>query len=490
MKALLLVMATLASGILKSQVSGSHTSLVNAVQTFSTRSELIGASWGVQVVPVDGGPEAVSAFAGQRLIPASALKLITTGAALMQIGPQYRFETSLAWYTGKMVGDTLVGDLVLQAGGDPSLAFGKPGGNPDENAVLSAIVEGMKKSGIRHVKGRLLVVDHFFNDPMPPGAWTLEDMGNYYASPIAGMAWNANRYTLTFRTGKPGTIAELLSSDPEVPVLTHIVQVTAGQPGSGDQAYIYGAPGLMHRYVMGTLPPNRSSFTIRGSVPDPASFAGHQIVSALATNGIHVLDGVEVVRGEMSHPAGKSLPNLIWQHQSPSLLEMVRYIHLHSDNLFAEMLLKTLGKQSTQQASTSGGLDAVAQLLGKFGVPASGYTLKDGSGLSRSNLITPETMTTFLKDMKQTPVFDDWIGTMAKAGMEGTMRLVQLGDGFKGTLYGKSGYMEGIRSYAGYYRSESGKWYAYCIIVNHATASPAAVRGAITGVLEAIGTLP
>lgn len=469
---------------------GQKSQLQQAADKLASDMGATGAVCGLHIIGLDSAwvPAAVSP--NSRLIPASVLKLITTGAAMHILGPRYRYVTSLAWYQGSLEGGVLRGNLILQAGGDPMLAFGKIAGNPQEEQLLVDMVVAVVQSGITRIDGKLYVVDRFFDDPLPPGPWALEDMGNYYAPPVAGMAWNGNRYTLTFRTGATGSSAELLKMYPEVPGIEHIVQVVAGPDGSGDQAYIHGGHQMHTRYVKGTLPPNSAGYTIRGSVPDPALFAGSRLLGALSEAGVSISGGIEVIDNRQPHPAGKAMSNMVWQHYSPNILAIVRYIHLNSDNLVTEMLVKTMAKVKGKPANTAGGLAVLEDFLSQLKVPEAGYSLKDGSGLARNSLFSAEAMTAYLKGMKQLPVFDDWLGTMAEAGKEGTMRLVQLSKDFKGTLYGKSGYMDGVRSYAGYYRSERGKWYAYSVTVNHSTASPGAVRGAITRVLEAMGTLP
>ena len=469
---------------------GQKGQLQQAADKLASDMAATGAVCGIHIIGLDSAWVPASVSPKSRLIPASTLKLITTGAALHILGPRYRYVTSLAWYQGSLVNGVLKGNLILQSGGDPLLAFGKIPGNPQEEQLLVDMVVAVIQSGIARIEGKLFVVDRFFDDPLPPGPWALEDMGNYYASPVAGIAWNGNRYSLTFRTGKPGSGAELLKIYPDVPGIEHIVQVVAGPKGSGDQAYIHGGHHTYTRYVKGMLPPNSASYTIRGSVPDPALYAGSRLLEALSEAGVTISEGIEVIDNRQPHPAGKTMSNMIWQHYSPNILAIARYIHLNSDNLVTEMLVKTMAKVKGKPANTAGGLAVLGDFLSQLKVPEAGYSLKDGSGLARNSLFSAEAMTAYLKGMKQMPIFDDWLGTMAEAGKEGTMRLVQLSNDFKGTLYGKSGYMDGVRSYAGYYRSEGGLWYAYSYTVNHSTATPGAVRAAITRVFEAMGSLP
>jgi D-alanyl-D-alanine carboxypeptidase/D-alanyl-D-alanine-endopeptidase (penicillin-binding protein 4) len=140
-----------------------------------------------------------------------------------------------------------------------------------------------------------------------------------------------------------------------------------------------------------------------------------------------------------------------------------------SVNLFAEQLICLANHYKSGNGSSS----TAADYIQSFWEPkiGKGFTITDGSGLSRNNGVSAYHFTQLLKSMKTSAHFEEFKKTLPVAGKSGTLSSVCKGQQASGRLFAKSGTMTRIKSYAGYVESESGKTIAFAIIVNNYSSS-------------------
>ncbi len=306
----------------------------------------------------------------QSFIPASALKTLTTGSALALLGPDFTFETRLLYLP-------LSGDLVIQGSGDPSL------GRPHWNALFDRWTLALRAAHIPEITGRILADESAWESQDLPPDWAWTDIGNYYAPPLTPLSFHDNAFRLYFQLqGQPGDPAPFYDADPWPANLAFDDQVRLGPPGSGDQAHVVGAPRSRLLSLRGTLAPDSGKTFIRGALPDPALFCVQQFTDWLNARQIPV-HGPPATTRSLPPPTPENSV-LIATHRSPPLRELLFPIHQRSLNLDCECLLRTLG-----QGQAHRGLLRIRQLLADCGLPLPGYQQTDGSGLSRTNMITP-----------------------------------------------------------------------------------------------------
>lgn len=442
---------------------------------------LQGASLSMHVVHLESDAEVLAFDKTRKLVPASIQKLIPTGLMLRAFSPDHTFETRLMPAPGSLIRrDTLYGDLWLIGGGDPSLASARMVGVKPQAILQDELVQGFAKQGIKVVVGKVVGMARVFPDARIPGGYAVMDAGNYYSAPSAGLSWHDNSYTLVLRSGRAGDRVAVVGTVPVLPGLTHLSYVAA--QGSTDNAYIYGMPGMYARQVVGTIPPEKTAFRIKGAVPDPLLFAAQQVQSLLVDGGIAFT--AKAHAGTYGNSPAYSSIEPWWTMTSPAVSHLLRHTLEKSDNLFAETWVRWLYPAAVDPwAALQAGFKEVTER------PFRGH-IADGSGLSRSNAMSAQDYTDFLQGMFHSDHFQAYLQVLAKAGHSGTMRLVQLPAGFAGTLYGKSGYMTGVRSYAGYYQSPAGDWYAFALIANNYTGTGGAMRQAFTEVMAAFDQLP
>jgi D-alanyl-D-alanine carboxypeptidase/D-alanyl-D-alanine-endopeptidase (penicillin-binding protein 4) len=272
-----------------------------------------------------------------------------------------------------------------------------------------------------------------------------------------------------------GAATAIVSSEPDMSDITFFNEVVTGPYGSDDQAYIHGSPFTYVRFIRGTLPPGKGTFTIKGALPDPALFAANQLRDALVAAGIPVTGTSQTNR---TTDVSKLDPaTTLHTLKSPRLSDILTRINQESDNLYAEHMLKQIGKTRKGEGSTKAGLEAMEAGVVAHGQSALAFNFEDGSGLSRSNSLSASVLSGHLAALAKTPLLAAFKETLAVAGKSGTLRSVCDGTIASGRIYGKSGSLKGVRSYAGYFTSLSGEQYAFAMIANNFSCSSSAMKG-------------
>lgn len=425
------------------------------------------ASVSVCVLDLSNGTTVAQANQGLCVTPASVLKLLTTAVALEKLGPDFRFETKLMT-SGTIENSRLTGDVIIQGSGDPSLGSKQVPGNP--NAFLEEWVMAIRRAGISRVEGRILVDASTFDDEGISPFWLWEDIGNYYATGVYGVNVFDNSFKLELTSGVAGSKPEITGMQPFVPGLTienHLLAANNEQ----DSAYLYGAPFQNEMRLFGSMPANRTSFTIRGQLPDPASYLASRLKVELLKAGIQVDGDARSIRLMSDVPYSPRV--LLCKTKSIPLSQMIRIIHEKSDNFYTECLLRQLAFGTTDRpASAREGLRIVRQFWKMKGLDVSALAQYDASGLSPNNRVSAQFLAQVLQKMEPSRGF---VQTLPLAGVEGTVSGFLNNTRLEGKLRLKSGSNQVVNSYAGYYLKND-RTYAVVMLVNHANASRSQIR--------------
>lgn len=441
------------------------TPFVHAVERFVQDPSLKSATIGFSLVDLDTGHEVAGYQSEKVVIPASILKLWTTGAALHYLGPDFRFKTELL-HNGQIENGVLKGDIIIKGYGDPSLGskYNKQG---DQGKVLQIIIAQIKQAGIQSIEGNIIGDGSFLTTPAESPQWTWMDLGNYYAGGAWGLNFADNEYQLTFKQQSSlKAIPPITKIDPSFPGMTIINEVTSAGASSGDNAYIYGAPYQLQRTVRGTIPVGRGLFSIKGSIPDPPKFTAHQIKSALEGAGI-IISGDALSHREVTPQASKPTDRkLIYEHKSPPLSELITVINKRSNNTYAEALFRYIGHLKEPNGDLFQSGVEIDSWLALLGTDSSNQYVVDGSGLSRHNGITTGTMAQSLYSMSKESYFDAFYGSLPIPGEVGTLKNTFTNMPAMSSIKAKSGTLARVKSFAGYLNHSNGKRYAFVIICN------------------------
>ena len=440
-------------------------------KTFKNTPELKFAHYGISIRDLKTGKEIVKLHSHHSFAPASNLKLLYTLTAIDHLGKDFRFQTKIV-YSGKIVDNELFGDLIIQPSGDP--AFGSPRMGEDYNKLIDEAVMALQRRGIYKVSGQLIMELNGWRYPAA-GSWPVEDIGNYYGTGAWDFNFNDNRIDIFLKRGiHIGEPTEVLKTNPEIPGITYHSKVTTAAADTGDEAYIYAAPFDTERYILGTIPAGKKAFRVKGGMPNPPLSFLKLLKKRLQKNGI-------AIKSVALRYDQKKYPEVLWQHQSKPLLDIVKVTNDYSMNHFSEALAWRL-IQSDAPASGYLNKKDIHDFFMPYGFADA--DIEDGCGLAPDNLIQPAQMTAFLKLMTdklgQLVVLD----ILPHGGEDGYAKYFLRNDTLQKQVWVKSGSVSKVRNYSGIFKANSGKFYSFSIMTNYFIGKHKAVRKAIEKLLK------
>lgn len=453
-----------------------------SVLKFITDPSLKYGSVSLAVIDAETGNPVITFNHEKSLIPASVAKLITSAAALEILGPAHTFKT-IAGYTGNLDRDKgiLSGDIIIRGGGDPAL--GSEYFSDHYGAFIDKWADEIRGLGIRRVEGRVIVDDSYYDYQPVPGKWLWEDAGNYYGAGVYGLSIFDNTYRIHFATGTDSGSVRLLHIDPPECGRGLINRLQAG--GDTDMGYVFAAPYSEEGWIEGTIPAGRNEFILKASISDPPMLLAELLSKRLTSSGITVNGNPSTARIQNNYkPADMVTFSVI---SSPPLSDILKVLNHESVNLFAEHLLKELGKFSEGEGTSAAGIRVIGGFINSKGLDAEGLFLVDGSGLSPLNGISSGILAGLLVKMKkESSSFPEFYSSLPDAGKNGTLKNYFRDDIFANNLKAKTGSMTRVRSFAGYFTTNSGKEMAFSVIVNNFTGPSKELISAVENLLREI----
>jgi D-alanyl-D-alanine carboxypeptidase/D-alanyl-D-alanine-endopeptidase (penicillin-binding protein 4) len=390
------------------------------------------------------------------LATASTLKTITSATAFSVLGKDFRFQTTLS-YSGKITADgTLEGHLIISGGGDPTLGSWRYE-QSKENVVLTQWVNAIKAAGIKKIEGNVIGDDSLFGTQTMPEGWIWQDMGNYYGAGTSSLTWRENQFDVHLKPGSiQGSTVIIKETIPAMPYLQLVNELTTGASGSGDNAYGYLPPYSSLAYLRGTWGMGIGKVGISLAVPDPAYDAAYRLQDTLRR--IAILSTQDATTARRLSLTGSKLPSItqkLTTITSPSLSEIVYWFNKKSVNLYGEQLLKTIAWKSGKIPSTRTGAAAEINYWANKGVDKDAMNILDGSGLSPGTRVTTMAMASILFQVQKEEWFADYLNSFPE---NNGMKL-------------KSGSINDVSAYAGYYTAANGNKYIAVININNYNGS-------------------
>ena len=449
--------------------------LQDAIQNFLNNGNLDNASVSISIMDVNSGKMLASHQSELSLAPASSLKVVTTATALSILGSDYTFKTALE-YDGQIDrAGNLNGNLYIKGYGDPTLGSDQMEEAENLETVMKKFRLALQQKGIRKINGAIIGDASWFPSAVNCDTWQWNDLGNYYAAGVWGLNIHENLYYLRFRQNSSlGKIPAIAVVEPYVDGLEFYNEVTSAARGTGDNAYIYGAPYQFTRYVRGTIPVGNQLFSIKGSMPNPPLFAAQLLQEKLEEVGIPSAKAATTSL-ELS-TKGQTSRTTLYTFESPKLRQIVKRANMKSVNLYCESMLKSISKAKDGDGSFDHGVETLKAYWEDRGLKMSGVYLEDGSGLSARNAVTTQFMVQLLRKKTKDKDFEVYFDSFPVAGRSGSMKNVLKGSRAEGKLRAKSGTIKRVRSYTGYAQTSSGELRAFSIIVNNFSGSGGAMR--------------
>lgn len=389
------------------------------------------------------------------LATASTLKTITAATAFSILGKDFQFQTTLA-YTGTITADgTLKGNLIIIGSGDPTL--GSYRYQNKENAVLAQWVLAIKSVGIKKIEGSVIGDDRIFGSQTTPEGWVWQDIGNYYGAGTAGLAWRENQFDIHLRPGSStADEVKVVKTIPETPYIQIVNELKTVGSGTGDRSYAFLPPYSNVAYLRGTWGIGIAKSGISVALPDPAFDCAYRLQDTLKRLGISTNQQATTTRLMILN--NQSIP-LITQKintiSSPTLSEITYWFLKKSINLYGETLLKMIALKSGKPATTSKGAETEIDYWAAKGIEKSALNIIDGSGLSPGDRITTSAMANVLFQAQK----EVWFADYYKAFPE-----------YNGMKI-KSGTINDVSAFAGYYTDATGNKYIIVININNYSGS-------------------
>ena len=396
---------------------------------------------------------------------ASTLKTITSATAFSLLGKDFRFQTTLG-YSGSIINGVLKGNLIIIGGGDPTLASPRYPQN-NENHILNQWVSAIKNAGIKSIEGSVIGDDLAWGTENTPEGWIWQDIGNYYGAAPSLLSWRENQFDVNLKVinGK----VELLKTVPSMPYLKLVNELTAGPVGSGDQAYAFLPPLSALGYLRGSWATGISKAGLSAALPDPAFEVAYRLQDTLKRLGINSNALPTTTRQLIADQ--KSLPvvaNRLLTTSSPTLSEIVYWFNKKSINLYGENLIRTFAWKAGKKASTNNGVETELSFWATKGLDKNALNIVDGSGLSPATRVTTAAMARVLFLAQKESWFPDYINSFPE---NNGMQL-------------KSGTINDVSAYAGYYTDSKGK--KYIMVINISNYSGSGIRKKLFDVLDAL----
>jgi serine-type D-Ala-D-Ala carboxypeptidase/endopeptidase (penicillin-binding protein 4) len=423
--------------------------------------------FGISIKSVNSDKNIVECNAKKSLHPASTMKLISSATALMALGEDFKYSTILE-YSGQIKDSVLIGNIIIRGSGDPSLGSWRFKNQPDYKQLTDKWVKKIKELGVKEIRGRIFGDGSFFDENVVPDTWTWGDTGNYYGAGSYGLNMNENMYWVTFKPSNYMESSTLVKTSPDLPYYQKINRVLTDKSGTGDQVNIYSTP-YQDVLIMQGFVPAGNDFSVKGSIPDPALFSAYFLQKKLLENGITVsetpLSYLEVNKKNIYYPKPFQTSQIDTLN-SPPLCDLARECNFQSINLYAETFLKTPSVLMNLGSSTEDAIMGLKQIWQTKNVKLDGLKMKDGSGLSPSNGITPNNMTDVLKAMYLEKSFGAFYESIPIVGVSGTVANLGKKSRAVGNVRAKSGSIDGVRAYAGYFTARNGEMICFSMMLN------------------------
>ncbi|HEX2780016.1 MAG TPA: D-alanyl-D-alanine carboxypeptidase/D-alanyl-D-alanine-endopeptidase, partial [Gemmatimonadaceae bacterium] len=418
------------------------------------------AFWGILIVDPTTGDTLYSHNAGKLFLPASNQKIITGATALAQLGADYTFRTVFA-ARGVVRDSTLRGDLVVIGRGDPTISDHM---RKDAMEPLRALADSLRAHGIARIAGRLVSVGDALPGPALGYGWDWDDLDYGYGAGVDELLFNEGFTLVTVHAGaEPGAPLRVETKPTKKGPKVRVTATTVAMPtDSGAKK-----PSLVIRWdslsggalVEGAIAAGDSADEeVAHRVPKQAYLDA--LAEALGDRGIQL-------RGGKSDSTARV--DTLFTLVSPPLREILPALEKPSQNQIAEILYRTLGLEKTGVGSADSARRVVERQLAAWGAKPEGAAVRDGSGLSRHDYVSPETLVRVLAAIRGDTAFHVFYDALPIAGVDGTIERRMKGTPAEGNVHAKTGSVDKARSLSGYATTADGRMLIFSALCNNWT---------------------
>ena len=422
--------------------------------------EFRSANWGIIIVDPGRGETLYTRNADKLFNPASNEKLLTGTTALVQLGADYRWNTTVL-ARGTITDSILSGDLIFRGNGDPEFSAHMQHG--DALAPMRAFADSLRAHGVARIQGRLIAAPSPFTDSNLGYGWEWDDLDGPDGAGVDALYFNEGFTEVVVRGGmhEGDPVTALTRPASTYPSLIVRARTGAADPSRPRARSISLAQDSSRAGVLVT-----GTVAAGDSVVGEITFRDHAAAFLAAMKEALTSRGVLVygTRGDTTLRADS-----LFAVRSPALRDILPFFEKPSQNQIGEILFKTLGLEKGGAGRADSAARVVSRQLLAWGAQPDGFVVHDGSGLSRHDFVTPRTIVTVLDAIRRHPDFRLFYDAMPIAGVDGTIRSRMKGSPAEGNLHAKTGTLDRVRSLSGYVTTADGRVLLFSALCNNYT---------------------
>ena len=424
---------------------------VKTVETILGNSCLRKQNFGIKIHSLERNKTLYSVNSNRLFAPASNVKLLTTAMALKRLRPEYRFKTGL-YATTPVGGETLRGDIFIKGFGDPNLV----------SEQMWLLVKELKNIPLRKVHGDIIADASFFDNNLRVKTWEKGGVEAYNA-PLGALSFNFNTVTVHINPGeKPGD-RPVVVVDPNIEFIRVDNRARTVSKSKRSRLIVNRIDRGGHNEITisGVVSVNHARETYYLNITRPAYYAASVFKEYLRQEGVEVTGKVRV--GFVPEGAYEIL-----SHSSMPLSLILRGLNKFSNNFVAEQILKTIGADIYGPPGTTlNGLRAMDEYMQSLKYKPEGFSILDGSGLSRQNRLSPDQIVSVFQDMyADLGVYPEFISALGVMGRDGNVLKRMNGHNSAERARVKTGTLNSVSALSGYFQSADGERFAFSILMN------------------------
>ena len=424
---------------------------VKTVETILGNSCLRKQNFGIKIHSLERNKTLYSVNSNRLFAPASNVKLLTTAMALKRLRPEYRFKTGL-YATTPVGGETLRGDIFIKGFGDPNLV----------SEQMWLLVKELKNIPLRKVHGDIIADASFFDNNLRVKTWKKGGVEAYNA-PLGALSFNFNTVTVHINPGeKPGD-RPVVVVDPNIEFIRVDNRARTVSKSKRSRLIVNRIDRGGHNEITisGVVSVNHARETYYLNITRPAYYAASVFKDYLRQEGVEVTGKVRV--GFVPEGAYEIL-----SHSSMPLSLILRGLNKFSNNFVAEQILKTIGADIYGSPGTTlNGLRAMDEYMQSLKYKPEGFSILDGSGLSRQNRLSPDQIVSVFQDMyADLGVYPEFISALGVMGRDGNVLKRMNGHNSAERARVKTGTLNSVSALSGYFQSADGERFAFSILMN------------------------
>ncbi|MCS6884017.1 MAG: D-alanyl-D-alanine carboxypeptidase/D-alanyl-D-alanine-endopeptidase [Acidobacteriota bacterium] len=438
--------------------------LSSQINALLAEAEMAASSVSILIQHRDSGETIYARDAERLLVPASNLKLYTTAVALELLGRNYKIRTSVLARSLPDRNGKLEGDIVLYGRGDPSF---KSRFNSIDG--LSSLVDQLRNKGIKRIEGNIIADESYFKGTSLGYGWEWLDIQWPYGSQLSALSILDNSFEVHIRPTQVGELAEVTVS-PDVGYVTvkNLCRTTAAR-GKRDIGLHRGLENNK-LLVWGSIPKDDAGFACPVSIYQPARLAAILFKSALEKAGISISGNIKLADSSLLSEALPTNPSEMLELayvESPPLTELVRIINKFSNNLYAELLLRVLGRELGNPSidSDQAGIEVLKDWLSRKQLDGR-VVFYDGSGLSRRSLTNASSIVSLLRYVAKSQIAADFEKSLPVIGLDGTLAN-RKNVALQQRVRAKTGTLANVSALSGYITTAHGDELVFSILINN-----------------------